>query len=267
MNILVCVKQIPDPEEVKANPKTNSMMLEGVRNVISPYDGYAHETAVRIKEANAGSKVIVLSMGPAGVGTTLRDCVAVGADKAYLVTDDAAADSDTLATSYVLAGAIRKIEEEEGKIDIVFCGKQSCDTEAGAVGPEIAEYLGIPQVTLAVEAEADGTVAKVKKETEDGFQVVEATLPCLITMTQTPYELRYATIKSKMAAKRAKIAELGIGDIASIDPARCGLAGSPTKVDRTYVPVRDKEGLIIDEGSLEASAAKLVSLLSDASAI
>ncbi|MBR0409785.1 MAG: electron transfer flavoprotein subunit beta/FixA family protein [Eubacterium sp.] len=267
MNILVCVKQVPDTTEIKINPETNTLIREGVPNIVNPYDGYALETAVRIKEGSAGSKVIVLCMGPAQAQTALRECLAVGADKAYLVSDKIFGGSDTLATSYILSEAIKKVEEEEGRLDLIFCGKQAIDGDTAQVGPEMAEHLGLPQITYGIEAEVDGDMVKVKREAEVGYTIVGAKLPCLVTMTQTFYEPRYPTIKSKMAAKKAKIATLGAEDFASIDTGRCGLKGSPTKVKKTFVPVRNKDGLIIDEGSLEESTVKLVSLLSDAAII
>ena len=146
---------------------------------------------------------------------------------------------------------------------MIFCGAKAIDGDNGQVGPELAEKLDIPQITYAIEAEMDGDMVKVKKEAEDGYIVLGAKLPCLITMTQTFYEPRYPTIKSKMAAKRAKLTSFGAGDFTSLDTGNISLM----KVQKEYVPVRNKEGLIIDEGSLEESSRKLVSLLSEASII
>ena len=260
MNILVCVKQVLDTGEVKTNPETNSLITDGVPLIVNPYDGYALETAVRIKEEKNDSKVIVLSLGSSTAQNALRDCLAVGADKGYLVSDDALEGLDP---AYVLAESIRKIEDQEGKLDLIFCGAKAIDGDNGQVGPELAEKLDIPQITYAIEAEMDGDMVKVKKEAEDGYIVLGAKLPCLITMTQTFYEPRYPTIKSKMAAKRAKLTSFGAGDFTSLDTGNISLM----KVQKEYVPVRNKEGLIIDEGSLEESSRKLVSLLSEASII
>ena len=260
MNILVCVKQVIDTEGIRTDKETHTLILDGVPLIVNPYDACALETAVRIKEANAGSQVIVLSYGAAKAQTALRDCLAVGADKAYLVSDDAL---DGLDSGYVLAESIKKVEEAEGKLDLIFCGAKAIDADNGQVGSELAERLGIAQVTYAVEAEMDGDKVKVKKEGESGYVVLGAELPCLITMTQTAYDPRYPTIKSKMAAKKAKITTFGAGDLAGLDTGKVPLM----KIDKEYVPVRNKETVIVDEGSLEESSRKLVSLLSEASVI
>lgn len=267
MNILVCVKQVPDTTEIKINPETNTLIREGVPNIVNPYDGYALETAARIKDKNPDTKIIVLSMGPKQAENALRDCLAVGADKAYLLTDRVFGGSDTLATSYIISEAVKKVEEEEGSFDIIFCGKQAIDGDTAQVGPELAEHLGLPQVTYGIEVEVEDGLVKVKREAEVGYTIIGVQTPCVVTMTQTFYEPRYPTIKTKMAAKRAKIANITAGDLAGIDTSRCGLKGSPTKVKKTFVPVRNKDGMIIDEGSTEASSVKLVSLLSSASII
>ena len=165
MKIVVCVKQVLDTGEVRTNPETNSLITDGVPLIVNPYDGYALETAVRIKEAKNDSKVIVLSLGSSTAQNVLRDCLAVGADKGYLVSDDALEGLDP---AYVLAEAIRKIEDQEGKLDLIFCGAKAIDGDNGQVGPELAEKLDIPQITYAIEAEMDGDMVKVKKEAEDG---------------------------------------------------------------------------------------------------
>ena len=154
MNILVCIKQVPDTNEIKIDPETNTLVRDGVPSIINPFDGYAIEAAARIKDKNPDTRIVVLSMGPQQAEAALREALAIAADKAYLVSDRAFGGSDTLATSYILSCAIAKVEELEGvKFDAVFCGKQAIDGDTAQVGPELAELLDYPQVTYALEAE------------------------------------------------------------------------------------------------------------------
>lgn len=260
MNMLVCVKQVPDTTEIKIDPVTNTLIRAGVPSIVNPFDGYALEVAARLKDT-AGGTIVVLSMGPEQAKNALRECLEVGADKAYLVSDRAFGGSDTLATSYILSNAIKAVEEREGKFDVIFCGKQAIDGDTAQVGPEIAEHLDYPQVTYAIGATAqDGEIA-VKRETEDGFEVLAAPMPCVVTVTKTPFDPRYPNIKSKMAAKKAEIPTLTAQDV-TLDLTRAGLKGSPTKVKKTFTPKVTKEGLIIREESGAAAALKLFEALS-----
>lgn len=263
MNILVCVKQVPDTTEIKIDPVTNTLIRAGVPSIVNPFDGYALELAVRLKGKNGG-KVVVMAMGPEQAKAALKECLSVGADKAYLVSGREFGGSDTLATSYVLSCAMKKVEEEEGApFDLIFCGKQAIDGDTGQVGPELAEHLGCAQLTYASDVTMENGALRVKRESDEGYDYFTADLPALITVVKTPFEPRYASIRSKMAANRAQIPTLGVSDIA-IDTARCGLKGSPTKVKKTYTPVRDKHGIRIEEGSGADSARKLVNFLADA---
>lgn len=267
MNILVCVKQVPDTTEIKINPETNTLMREGVPSIVNTFDAFALEAAARIKDKNPDSKIVVVSMGPEQAKTALKECLAIAADKAYLVSDRAFGGSDTLATSYILSNAIKKIEELEGKFDAIFCGKQAIDGDTAQVGPEIAEHLDYPQVTYALEAELDGERLKVLKEGQDGNMVIGVKLPCLVTFTKPSFDPRYPTIKRKMAANRAEIPTLTSADFPDIDTTRIGLKGSPTHVKRSFVPEKKKGGIKIKEETNEESAAKLAALLSDAHVI
>lgn len=266
MNILVCIKQVPDTTEIKIDPITNTLIREGVPNIVNPYDGYALETAARIKDNQPDAKIVVACMGPEQAKNALRECLSVGADKAYLVSDRAFGGSDTLATSYVLSGVVKKLEELEGKFDIIFCGKQAIDGDTAQVGPELAEHLDYPQITYGLEVSVEGDLIKVKREADMGFTITAAKMPCLVTITQPYYEPRYPTLKSKMAAKRAEISTLTCGDF-SVDTTKCGLKGSPTKVKKTFVPQRRGGGQIISEADATASTKKLVELLSASGAI
>ena len=263
MNILVCVKQVPDTTEIKIDPVTNTLIRAGVPSIVNPFDGYALEAAARIKDKNPDSKIVVLSMGPEQAKAALKDCLAIAADKAYLVSDRAFGGSDTLATSYILSEAIKKVEEIEGKFDAIFCGKQAIDGDTAQVGPEIAEHLDYPQVTYGLEAEADGDTLKVRKEVEDGVEVIGIQMPCVVTFTKPAWDPRYPSVKRKMAANRAEIPTLTAADLSTIDLTRAGLKGSPTKVKKTFVPQKKTGGVKIKEASNDESARKLYQLLSE----
>ena len=266
MKIIVCVKQVPDTTEIKIDPVTNTLIRAGVPSIVNPYDAYALETALRLKE-RYGAEVLVISMGPEQAKEALKECLAVGADRAWLISDRAFGGSDTLATSYIISETIKKIEETEGKFDAIFCGKQAIDGDTAQVGPEIAEHLGYPQVTYGLEAEVDGDLVKVKKEMDDGAAVIGVKMPCVVTFTKPAWDPRYPTIKRKMAANKAEIPTLTAADLPSIDLEHAGLKGSPTKVKKTFVPQKKSGGVKIKEETAEDSAKKLFQLLSDASII
>ena len=184
MNVLVCVKQVPDTTEIRIDPVTNTLIRSGVPSIVNPFDGYALEAAARIKDRDPDAKIVVLSMGPEQAKAALKECLSIAADKAYLVSDRAFGGSDTLATSYILSETIRKVEELEGRFDAIFCGKQAIDGDTAQVGPEIAEHLNYPQVTYALEAEAEGDRLKVKKEVEEGAEIIGISMPCVVTFTK-----------------------------------------------------------------------------------
>ena len=182
MNILVCIKQVPDTTIIKIDPVTNTLMREGVPAIVSPFDAYALEAAARIKDKDKNTKIVVLSMGPEQALVALKECLSVGGDKAYLVSDRACGGSDTLATGCILSQAKEKIEELEGlKFDMIMFGKQAIDGDTAQVGPQVAEDLDIPQVTYAWEVwpTEDGKSVRVKKELEDGFEILEMACPTM----------------------------------------------------------------------------------------
>ena len=267
MNVLVCVKQVPDTTEIRIDPVTNTLIRSGVPSIVNPFDGYALEAAARIKDRDPDAKIVVLSMGPEQAKAALKECLSIAADKAYLVSDRAFGGSDTLATSYILSETIRKVEELEGRFDAIFCGKQAIDGDTAQVGPEIAEHLNYPQVTYALEAEAEGDRLKVKKEVEEGAEIIGISMPCVVTFTKPAWDPRYPTIKRKMAANRAEIPTLTAADLPAIDLTRAGLKGSPTKAKKTFVPQQKTGGGKIREASNEDSARKLFQLLSDSNVI
>lgn len=252
MSILVCVKQVPDTTEIRIDPATNTLIRSGVPSIVNPFDAYALETAVRLKERTGGT-VTVISMGPAQAAAALRECLSVGADRAVLVTDRAFGGSDTLATSYILSGAIRYL----GGFDIIFCGKQAIDGDTGQVGPEIAEHLGLAQVTYVCDVSwEDGTLV-AKRENEGGHEYIQPQLPAVLTVIKTDYEPRYPTIKSKMAANKAKIETITAAEL-NLNAEHIGLKGSPTKVKKTFVPQHQKNCVRIQRDTAAQAAQELL---------
>jgi len=267
MNILVCIKQVPDTTEIRIDPVTNTLIRAGVPSIVNPFDAYALEAAARIKDQKPETKIIVLSMGPEQAKVALRECLSIAADKAYLASDRAFGGSDTLATSYILSECIKKIEDIEGRFDVIFCGKQAIDGDTAQVGPEIAEHLNYPQVTYGLEAEAEDGMIKIKKEVEGGVEIIGMTLPGVVTFTKPSWDPRYPTIKRKLAANRAEIMTITAADIPSIDLTKAGLKGSPTKVKSTFVPQKKSGGVKVRESSNAESAKKLFGLLDAAGII
>lgn len=267
MNILVCIKQVPDTTEIKIDPVKNTLIRDGVPSIVNPFDTYALEAAARIKDNDPDAKIVVVTMGPPQAEKALRECLAIAADKAYLVTDRKFGGSDTIATSYVLRKTVEKLETIEGKFDAIFCGKQAIDGDTGQVGPELAEWLDIPQITNCWEVELAGDSMKAKKQTDDGFEIVAAKMPCLITYTQPAWEVRYPNIKRKLAANKAEIPQISVADLADIEEVRLGLNGSPTKVKKSFVPPKREGGIKIEEETPEDGAKKLFKMLNDASII
>ncbi|MBO7174603.1 MAG: electron transfer flavoprotein subunit beta/FixA family protein [Spirochaetaceae bacterium] len=267
MNILVCIKQVPDTTEIKIDPVKNTLIRDGVPSIVNPFDTYALESAARIKDNNPDAKIVVVTMGPPQAEKALRECLAIAADKAYLVTDRAFGGSDTLATSYVLRKTVEKLEALEGKFDAIFCGKQAIDGDTGQVGPELAEWLDLPQVTNCWEVEVAGDSFKAKKQTDDGFEIIGVKMPCLITYTQPAWEVRYPNIKRKLAANKAEVPQITVADLADVEEVRLGLNGSPTKVKKSFVPPKREGGIKIEEETPEEGAKKLFKMLNDASII
>jgi len=230
MNIAVCIKQVPDTTEVKINPETNTLIREGVPSIINPFDENAIEEALRLKEKHGG-KVTVITMGPPQAAEALRKAVAMGADEVVLVSDRAFAGSDTWATSYTLSQAIKKL----GTFDIIFCGKQAIDGDTAQVGPGIAEWFGIPQVTFASKIEVADGKAKIERLLEEVNEIVECPLPAVITVVKQINEPRLPSLKGMMRAKKAEVRTLNSVDIEA-DQTNCGLNGSPTSVVKIFSP-------------------------------
>ena len=256
MNIVVCVKQVPDTAEVRIDPVTNTLVRQGVPSIMNPFDKQALETALTLKDANGG-KVVVLSMGPAQATDVLKEAVAMGADEAVLLSDRAFAGADTLATSYTLAKAIEKL----APVDLVLCGKQAIDGDTAQVGPEIAAHLGWAQVTYAVAVKKEAEIIRVEREYEDSCQVIAGRLPLVVTVTRSAKEPRFASIKGKLRANRLAIPTWTADELA-VDTDKIGLDGSPTQVSRIFSPVLPQaKGEIFAGVAADAAAQSLVARL------
>ncbi len=252
MNIIVCIKQVPDTSEVKINPETNTLIREGVSSIINPFDMFAIEEGLRIKE-RTGGKVIALSMGPSQAMEALREAFSLGVDEMFLISDRAFAGSDTLATSYTLSRAVEKI----GDYDIILCGKQAIDGDTAQVGPELAEHLGIPFVTYVkrIDEITDDHI-RVHRMMDDGYEVVETKPPVLFTVVKEINEPRPPSLKRKIAAKNLQVPVWTINDL-NVDEEMIGLRGSPTQVLKIFPPETKGEREIL-QGKLEEQVDRLI---------
>ncbi len=252
MELLACIKQVPDTSEIKLDPETNTLIRTGLPSIINPFDMNALEAALAVKDKYEGTRVTVVTMGPPQAQVSLKECLAMGADEACLISDRAFAGADTLATSYTIAMAIKKMEEDIGhKFDIIFCGKQAIDGDTAQVGPQIAEELGIPQVTYVCSLEVkDGDVI-TKREHEAGFEVLRTPTPLLVTAVKALNEPRYPTLLHSIRANRYKVHTITAKDMA-VDVARLGLKGSPTRVRKVYNPPLRIAGKILKDGVSQA---------------
>jgi len=251
MRIVVCIKQVPDSAEVRINPETNTLIRDGVPTIINPYDMHALEAGLQIRE-QTGGKVTVLTMGPPQAETALREAIAMGADEAVLLTDRAFAGSDTWATAYTLSKAIEQIGA-----DVILCGKQAIDGDTAQVGPEMAEFLDMPHISYIrkiVEVAADKLV--VQRLMDDGYDVVESSLPVLLTVVKELNVPRLPSLKGKMAAKKAEIRKMSAADLQA-DEKDLGLNGSPTQVKNIFAPDSKKDRTML-EGSPEEKTDTLI---------
>jgi len=261
LNILVCVKQVPDINLVKMDPVTGSLIRAGVPAILNPLDANALEAAVRVKEQYGGT-VTCITMGPDMAMEALRECLAAGADKAVLLSDRAFANADTLATSYVIRSAAKDL----GEFDLIFCGKESLDGATGQMGSQLAERFDASQISsmsLITELDIENGTVTAERELEKGIELCQAKLPCLFTVEKTNYRPRIPNLKSWKASRKAEIIKYNSKTIPGLDPEQIGDPGSPTKVPRTYPPVVGESGLMLDEGSNEKNVDKLFELLSD----
>jgi electron transfer flavoprotein beta subunit len=263
MHIVVCVKQVPDTKIIKINPKTNTLDRRSAPAILNPYDAHAVQEAVRIK-SKLGGTVSVLSMGPPQAVAIIKKSIEIGADRGYLISDRAFAGADTLATSYALSKALEKIMQET-PIDMVICGKHAIDGDTGQVGPGIARRLNIPPVTNVIEVtEVNGKerIVQIKRKQMDGYQVIEASLPCLLTVEKEVNEIDYAPMPNMIRAARYEPVVWSVNDLNDVDKTQLGLKGSPTVVGKMFAPPKPEGGKVL-EGSTGEQVKELVSILSE----
>jgi len=246
MHIVVCIKQVPDSAQIRVHPVTNTIMRQGVPTIINPYDLFALEAALDLRD-KFGGEVTVLTMGPPSAEDSLRKALTFGADRAVLLTDRFFAGADTLATTYALATAVRKIGETYGAPDIIFTGKQTIDGDTAQVGPGIAKRLGLLQRTIEVERRSEG-----------GVQLLRTKLPCLITMLEATNTIRRGAMVDALRAARAAIVTWSAKDAGVEDIAKCGLRGSPTIVKRVFAPSPRAEKAALIDFSKEPPADALI---------
>jgi electron transfer flavoprotein beta subunit len=255
MKIIVCVKQVPGTNEVKMDPVTNTIIRENVESIINPFDTYAIEEAVRIKE-KIGAEVIGLSMGIPAAEEILKEAISLGIDKGMLLTDRKFAGADTLATSYTLSLGVIKINN----FDLIICGKQASDGDTAQVGPSLAKILGIAYVTdISKIIEINKNNMRCMKITDDGYEEVLVSLPVLITVVKEINMPRFPSIRGMKTAKESEIEILTYEDV-TVDDRRLGLKGSPTQVRKTFVPIHNIKNEMI-EGTSEEKAEKLADIL------
>ena len=259
LNILVCVKQIPDIDLVKMDPETGNLIRTGVPTLTNPLDLNALEAAVQVKE-RFGGKITLITMGPPMAESTLRECLAVGGDEAVLISGRGFGGADTLSTSY----SIVKAADMKGKFDLIFCGKESLDGATGQMASQLAERFDAAQISccLSIEDVADGKI-RATRALENGRELVEATLPCLLTVEKDNYYGRLPSLDDYLASKAAAITVYGESDIDGLDLQKIGVPGSGTIVPKIYPPELPEPGQIIQTGSARSDVGRLIELLTE----
>ena len=258
MKIIVCVKQVPDTNEIKINPETGTLIRDGVPSILNPDDANALEQALQVKDDNPGTEITVITMGPPQAKEMLQECVAMGADDAILLSDRALGGSDTWATSNAIAAGIRKI----GDFDILFAGRQAIDGDTAQVGPQIAEKLGIPQVTYVKEfaMQEDGII--VKRGLENGYEMLKVKPPCVLTAIKELNQPRYMSIRGILKAAKQEIKVWNAEDI-GVDKTTVGLKASPTNVFKSFTPKPKGAGIAVVGDTPKEKAANLMIALKE----
>ena len=257
MNIVVCLKQVPGTTQVKIDPETNNLIRDGIENIINPFDTYAIEEAVRLRERFSG-RVTAISMGPPQTEIALREAISSGADEGILLSDPAFAGADTWATSYTLSVAVRKLKQT----DLVICGRQTLDGDTGHVGPQLAEMLDLPFIAYVSQIEEVADVGmRVRRMVEDGYEIVESPLPTVITVVKEINTPRLPSLRSIARSKSATIPVWGVKEL-NVDPKGVGMSGSFTQVIKIYTPERLCQGEMF-QGAPENQVACLIDRLKD----
>lgn len=252
MNIAVCIKQVQGKVKIEIDPQTNTLLKTGSDPIMNPLDMYALEEAIRLKEKHQG-KVTAIGMGPPEAQDVLKEAIAVGADEGILASDPAFENSDTWATSLILSKVIMKT----GQFDLVICGRQSIDGETGQVGPQLAEFLGLPFVGCVSKIEdISAGQMKVVQMVDDGHQIVEMALPAVISVIKEINVPRLPSLRGTMASKKATIPVMNSQSL-DLDPKEVGLSGSPTRIIKAFVPQREAQSELL-QGSVEAQVDQLL---------
>ncbi len=261
MHIVVCVKQVPDTKIIKINPKTNTLDRRSAPAILNPYDAHAVQAAVKIKE-KIGGTISVLSMGPPQATAVIKKSVEIGADKGYLISDRAFAGADTLATSYALSKALERINKET-PVDLVICGKHAIDGDTGQVGPGIARRMDIPPVTNVIdvsEVNLEEKTVLIKRKLSNGYELIQAELPCLLTVEKEINDIEYSPMTNMIKAARYEPVIWAVSDLEDVDRTQLGLKGSPTIVGKMFTPPRAEGGKKI-EGSADEQVKQLMEIL------
>lgn len=253
MRIAVCVKQVPDTNEIRINPETGTLIRDGVPSILNNDDANALEQALQIKDANPDTTVTVLTMGPPQAREMLQECLAMGADEAILLSDRALGGSDTWATSNALAAGLRKA----GPFDLILAGRQAIDGDTAQVGPQIAEKMGLPQVTYVKEFELEGDMVTVKRALEDGYEKLRVKLPCVLTAIKELNTPRYMSVPGILRAAKAEIQVWSADDI-GVDKTTVGLKASPTNVFRSFTPKPKGKGVSVEGDTPREQAGNLL---------
>ena len=245
MNIIVCAKQVPDTTEIKIDPVKGTLIRDGVPSIMNPDDKGALELALRFKE-QYGATVTVVTMGPPQADVMLREALAMGADRAILLSDRRFAGADTIATSYALAGCIKTLD-----YDLILAGRQAIDGDTAQVAPEMAEHLGLPQVSYVIDAEKTDNGFIVKKENEDSVQTLEVDGKCVLTVLASAFSPRYMTVEGIIDAYNQEV-EVWSADRIDVEESKLGLKGSPTKVFRSFPKALKEPGEVHEVSEEEA---------------
>ena len=247
MQVIACIKQVPDTTQVQIDPVTNTLVREGIPFIVNPYDTHALEASLQLQD-RAGVRAVALSMGPPNAEATLRKALALGVSRAILCSDRAFGGADTLATSRVLAAAIERLSAEE-EVGLVLCGKQTIDGDTAQVGPGIASRLGFAQLTLVDRIELfdpQARIIRVRRKLEGRHEIVEAPLPAVITVVRELNRPRYPNVPLRLAAQEAQV-EVWSNELLQLDVQGIGLKGSPTWVSKIFSPQRE-QGEILGDG-------------------
>ena len=256
--IIVCAKQVPNTNEIKTNPETGTLIRDGVESILNHDDANALEEALKVKDAYPGTTITVVTMGPPQAVEMLQECLAMGADDAVLLSDRALGGSDTWATSNAITAGIKKL----GDFDFIFAGRQAIDGDTAQVGPQIAEKLGIPQVTYVQDFEINGDEITVQRALEDGYELIKVKTPCLLTAIKELNTPRYMYIKGIYHAAKHDIKVWGAADI-GVDLETVGLKASPTNVFKSFTPKPKGAGQKVEGDTEKDLAVNLICSLKE----